>query len=44
MEQPQEIEDEDYELTWERVAAVDVAKATGVSAPGSRTRTAPGGA
>jgi transposase len=30
MEQPQEIEDEDYERTWERVAAVDVAKATGV--------------
>ncbi len=30
MEQPQEIEDEDYERTWDRVAAVDVAKATGV--------------
>jgi transposase len=30
MEQPQEVEDEDYERTWERVAAVDVAKATGV--------------
>jgi transposase len=30
MEQPQEIQDEDYERTWERVAAVDVAKATGV--------------
>jgi transposase len=30
MEQPQEIEDEDWEQAWERVAAVDVAKATGV--------------
>jgi transposase len=30
MEQPQEIEDEDWERAWERVAAVDVAKATGV--------------
>jgi transposase len=31
MEQPQEIEDEDYERTWDRVAAVDIAKATGVA-------------
>ena len=30
MEQPQEIEDEEYERTWERVAAVDVAKGSGV--------------
>lgn len=30
MEQPQEVEDEAYERVWERVAAVDVAKATGV--------------
>ena len=29
MEQPQEVEDEGYERVWERVAAVDVAKATG---------------
>jgi transposase len=30
MEQPQEVEDEVYERTWERVAAIDVAKASGV--------------
>ena len=30
MEQPQEVEDEEYERVWERVAAVDVAKASGV--------------
>ena len=30
MEQPQEVEDEQYERVWERVAAVDVAKASGV--------------
>ena len=30
MEQPQEVEDEEHERTWERVAAVDVAKASGV--------------
>jgi transposase len=30
MEQPQEVGDEAYERVWERVAAVDVAKATGV--------------
>jgi transposase len=30
VEQPQEVEDEEYERTWERVAAVDVAKASGV--------------
>lgn len=30
MEQPQEVEDEAYERVWERVAAIDVAKATGV--------------
>ncbi|HEX3305860.1 MAG TPA: IS110 family transposase [Streptosporangiaceae bacterium] len=30
MEQPQEIEDQEYERTWERVAAIDVAKGSGV--------------
>jgi transposase len=30
MEQPQEVADEAYERVWERVAAIDVAKATGV--------------
>jgi transposase len=30
MEQPQEVADEAYERVWERVAAVDVAKASGV--------------
>jgi hypothetical protein len=30
MEQPQEVEDEAYERVWGRVAAIDVAKATGV--------------
>jgi len=30
VEQPQEVEDEEYERVWERVAAVDVAKASGV--------------
>ena len=30
MEQPQEVEDEEHERVWERVAAVDVAKASGV--------------
>ena len=30
MEQPQEVEDEEHERVWERVAAVDVAKAAGV--------------
>jgi transposase len=30
MEQPQEVEDEEHERTWERVAAVDVAKTFGV--------------
>jgi transposase len=30
MEQPQEVEDEAYERVWERVAAVDVARADGV--------------
>jgi transposase len=30
VEQPQQIEDEEYERTWERVAAVDVAKGSGV--------------
>jgi transposase len=30
VEQPQEVEDEDWERAWERVAAVDIAKATGV--------------
>jgi transposase len=45
MEQPQEVEDEEYERVWERVAAIDVAKATGVvctrvpgdSGPGRRS-------
>ncbi len=30
MEEPQEVRDEEYERVWERVAAVDVAKASGV--------------
>jgi transposase len=30
VEQPQEVEDEEYERVWERAAAVDVAKASGV--------------
>ena len=30
MEEPQEVQDEEYERAWERVAAVDVAKASGV--------------
>jgi hypothetical protein len=30
VEQPQEIEDEEYERTWERVAAIDVAMGSGV--------------
>ena len=30
MEQPQEVEDEEYERVYQRVAAVDVAKASGV--------------
>jgi len=31
VEKPQEVEDEEYERVWERVAAVDVAKASGVA-------------
>jgi transposase len=30
MEQPQEVADEEHERVWERVAAVDVAKGSGV--------------
>ena len=30
MEEPQEVQDEEHEQVWERVAAVDVAKASGV--------------
>ena len=30
MREPQEIQDEEYEQVWERVAAVDVAKASGM--------------
>jgi transposase len=30
MEQPQDVEDEEHERSWERVAAIDVAKATGM--------------
>ena len=30
MEEPQEVQDEEYERVWERVAAVDVATASGV--------------
>jgi transposase len=30
VEQPQEVDDEEYERVWERVAAIDVAKASGV--------------
>jgi hypothetical protein len=40
--QPQEIEDEDYERTWDRVAAVDVAKATGVVCTPVRDEDRPG--
>jgi transposase len=45
MEQPQEVEDEEHERVWARVAAVDVAKASGVvctrvpgDGPGGRRR------
>jgi len=45
MERPQEVEDEEHERVWERVAAVDVAKASGVACtrvpgdePGGRRR------
>lgn len=45
MEQPQEvIEDEEHERAWDRVAAIDVAKASGVVCTGSRMRTARDGA
>jgi hypothetical protein len=30
MEEPQEVRDEEYERVWDRVAAIDVAKASGV--------------
>jgi transposase len=30
VEEPQEVQDEEYERVWERVAAIDVAKASGV--------------
>jgi hypothetical protein len=30
VEEPQEVQDEEYERVWERLAAVDVAKASGV--------------
>ena len=37
MEEPQEVQgDEEYERVWERVAAIDVAKASGVVYPGAR--------
>ena len=39
MEEPREVQDEEYERVYQRVAAVDVAKASGVCAPGCRTRT-----
>ena len=45
MEEPQEVEDEEHERVWERVAAVDVTKASGVvctrvpgDGPGGRRR------
>ena len=37
MVEPQEIEDEEHEQILERVAAIDVAKASGWCAPGCRT-------
>ena len=40
VEQPQQVEDEEYERAWERVAAIDVAKASGVVCTRSRMRTA----
>jgi transposase len=30
VEEPQEVQDEEYERVWERVAAIDVATASGV--------------
>ena len=39
VEEPQEVQDEEYERVWDRVAAVDVAKATGVVCTGCRMRT-----
>ena len=30
MEQPREVQDEEHERVWERVAAIDVAKGSGV--------------
>ncbi len=45
MEQPQEtVEDEEHERSWQRVAAIDVAKASGVVCTRSRTRTSRAGA
>jgi len=36
VEEPQEVQDEEYERVYERVAAVDVAKACGVVCTGCR--------
>jgi hypothetical protein len=44
MREAQEIEDEEHEQTWERVAAIDVAKASGRWAPGWRVRPGRAGA
>ena len=38
---PQVIDDEQHERVYERVAAVDVAKDSGMVAPGCRTRPGP---
>jgi hypothetical protein len=34
VEQPQEVEDGEHERVWQRVAAIDVVKASGWCAPG----------
>ena len=45
MEEPQEVQDEEYERVWERVAAIDVAKASGVvCVPGCPVRPGRAGA
>ena len=44
MEQPQEAEDGEHERVWERVAALDVAKAPGWCAPGCLVKGRPAGA
>jgi transposase len=44
VEEPQEVQDEEYERVWERVAAVDVAKASGVVCTRVPDEARPGGA